>query len=129
MGGPRAAFGRFELDYWGNCVLQATEWADAQARHAGMPIGIAANAWEILAVDQPRFPSLWFRRRERDDYHLDVRLLKGNRQAVLDTNASPDVLHRVEMADGTPLCVVMPGPKYPELAERLARATATDGTR
>jgi hypothetical protein len=123
MGGPRAAFGRFELDYWGNCVLQAAEWADGQARRAGMPIGVAANAWEILVVDQPRFPSLWFRRREQDGYHLDVRLLKGPRQAVLDTNASPDVLHRVTMADGTPICVIMPGPQYPQLKERLARAS------
>ncbi len=127
MGGPKAAFGRFELDYWGNCVLQAAEWADGQARRARMPIGVAANAWEILAVDEPRFPSLWFRRREQDGYHLDVRLLKGPRQAVLDTNASPDVLHRVTMADGTPLCVVMPGPQYPELKERLARVSAPDG--
>jgi hypothetical protein len=121
MGGPRAAYGNFELDYWGNCVLQAAAWADSQARTAGMPIGIAANAWEIMAVDEPRFPSLWFRRREQPGYHIDVRLLKGPRQAVLDTNASPDVLHRVTMADGTPLCVIMPGPQYPELAERLAR--------
>jgi len=120
MGGPRAAYGSFELDYWGNCVLQATQWADGEARRAGIPIGIAANAWEILAVDQPRFSSLWFRRREQNGYHLDVRLLKGKRQAVLDTNASPDVIHRVTMADGTPLCVVMPGPQYPELAGRLA---------
>jgi len=126
MGGPRAAYGRFELDYWGNCVLQAAAWADTQARRAGFPIGIAANAWEIMAVDQPRFPSLWFRRREQDDYHLDVRLLKGNRQSVLDTNANPNVLHRVTMADGTPLCVVMPGPRYPELAERLARVAGQE---
>jgi 4-amino-4-deoxy-L-arabinose transferase-like glycosyltransferase len=129
MGGPRAAYGQFELDYWGNCVLQATRWADGEARRAGIPVGIAANAWEILAVDQPRFPSLWFRRREQDGYHLDVRLLKGQRKAVLDTNASPDVLHRVTMADGTPLCVVMPGPQYPELAERLARVSAPDPVR
>ena len=79
-----------------------------------------------MAVDQPRFPSLWFRRREQDDYHLDVRLLKGNRQSVLDTNANPNVLHRVTMADGTPLCVVMPGPRYPELAERLARVAGQE---
>jgi hypothetical protein len=125
MGGPRAAFGRFEMDYWGNCMLQAAGWADHQARRAGMPIGVAGNAWEILLVDEMRFPSLWFRRREEDGYHLDVRLLKGPRQAVLDTNARPDVLYRVTTADGAPLCVVVPGPEYPRLEERLARAPAS----
>jgi hypothetical protein len=125
MGGPRAAFGRFEMDYWGNCMLQAAAWADRQARRAGMPIGVAGNAWEILLADQPRFPSLWFRHREEDGYHLDVRLMKGPHQAVLDTNARPDVLYRVTTADGTPLCVILPGPEYSKLEERLTRAPAS----
>ena len=125
MGGPRAAFGRFEMDYWGNCMLQAASWADRQARRAGMPIGVAGNAWEILLADQPRFPSLWFRLREEDGYHLDVRLMKGPHQAVLDTNARPDVLYRVTTADGAPLCVIVPGPEYSKLEERLMRAPAS----
>jgi hypothetical protein len=125
MGGPRAAFGRYEMDYWGNCMLQVAAWADGQARRAGMPIGVAGNAWEILIVDELRFPSLWFRHMEEDGYHLDVRLLKGPHQAVLDTNARPDVLYRVTMADGAPLCVVVPGPEYPRLEERLARGPAS----
>jgi len=125
MGGPRAAFGRFEMDYWGNCMLQAAAWADRQARRAGMPIGVAGNAWEILLADQPRFPSLWFRHREEDGYHLDVRLMKGPHQAVLDTNARPDVLYRVTTADGAPLCVIVPGPEYSKLEERLMRAPAS----
>ena len=36
IGGPRGAFGRYDLDYWGNCVLEATEWAAAQAGRAGI---------------------------------------------------------------------------------------------
>ena len=27
-GGPRGAFGRYELDYWGNSLLQGAQWAD-----------------------------------------------------------------------------------------------------
>jgi hypothetical protein len=41
---PRGAFGRYDMDYWGNCVLEATEWAASQAERAGMPLGIASNA-------------------------------------------------------------------------------------
>src|SRR5207247_11167048 len=50
MGGPRAAYGRFELDYWGNCVLEATAWAEAQARRAGMQFGVADNACGYMAI-------------------------------------------------------------------------------
>jgi hypothetical protein len=119
VGGPRGAFGRFELDYWGNCVLQALEWSADQAERARMPVVVTANAWEVAVADLPRFRSLAFRRREHGGYHLDIRLLKGRRADVLDTSALPEVLHRVTMADGTPICVVLPGLEHRQLAERL----------
>jgi hypothetical protein len=127
MGGPRAAFGRFEMDYWGNCVLQAVEWSADQAERARMPVVVTANAWEVGVVDVTRFPSLAFRLRRHGDYHLDIRLLKGSRGDVIGTNAEPGILHRVTTADDTPLCVVLPGPEYPQLAERLARRAAAAG--
>jgi hypothetical protein len=121
IGGPRGAFGRFEMDYWGNCVLQAMKWSAGQAQAARMPVAITANAWEVGLMDAMRYPALGFRRREQGGYHLDVRLLKGSRNAVLETAARPDIVHRVATADGTPLCVVLPGPEYSHLEERLAR--------
>jgi Dolichyl-phosphate-mannose-protein mannosyltransferase len=126
IGGPRGAFGRFEMDYWGNCMLQAMDWSAQQAAQARIAVGVTGNAWEVAVVDKLRYPSLWFRRREHGAYHLDIRLLKGARNDVLDTAARPDVLHRVTTADGTPLCVVVPGPEYPELRQRLAGAAARD---
>ncbi len=107
IGGPRAAFGRYEMDYWGNCVLQAVAWSAASAGRAQMPIGVTANAWEVAVIDAARFPSIWFRMRQQGGYHLDIRLLKGSRQDVLDAVAHPDVVHRVTMSDGTPLCLVL----------------------
>ena len=123
IGGPRGAFGRFDMDYWGNCVLEATRWSADQARQAGMPLGVAANAWEVLVMDKDRYPSLWFRQARHGGYHFDIRLLKGSAQEVLGTAGNPDVLYRVTTADGTPLCVVLPGPEYPKLVERLTRVT------
>jgi hypothetical protein len=123
IGGPRAAFGQYEMDYWGNCVLQTVRWSAEQARVAQMPLGVAGNAWEIVAADTLRFPELWFRQRNTDSYHFDIRLLKGQRQAVLDTSASPDVIYRVTTRDGASLCVVMPGPLYPRFQERLAQVS------
>lgn len=121
IGGPRGAFGRFDMDYWGNCVLEATRWSADQARQAGMPLGATANAWEVLVMDMDRYPSLWFRQARHGGYHFDIRLLKGSAQEVLGTAGNPDVLYRVTTADGTPLCVVLPGPEYPKLVEHLSR--------
>jgi hypothetical protein len=124
MGGPRGAFGRYEMDYWGNCVLQAVHWSATQAEQARMPVVVTANAWEIAVADIPRFPSLGFQLRQRGGYHLDIRLLKGSRDDVIGTSRMPEILHRVTTADGTPLCVVLPGPEYPQLAARLAQSGA-----
>lgn len=125
MGGPRAAFGRYEMDYWGNCVLEAVRWSATQAEHARMPVVITSNAWEIAVADSTRFQSLAFRLRQRGGYHLDIRLLKGGRDDVIKTSRMPDILYRVTTADGTPLCVVLPGPEYPQLAARLAKTMST----
>ena len=126
IGGPRGAFGRFEMDYWGNCVFQATDWAAQRAEEARMPVGVAGNAWEVLLMDLSRFDSLWFERLFHRHYHLDVRLLKGPRGSMLETAADPNILYRVTTADGTPLCVILPGPDYQQLHERLsARGSVT----
>lgn len=124
IGGPRGAFGQYDMDYWGNCVLQAVEWSAEQAERAQMPVVITANAWEVAVVDMMRFQSLAFRLQRHGGAHLDIRLLKGTRRDVLGTNGNPDIVHRVTTADGTSLCVVMQGPEYPQLAERLAKASS-----
>jgi 4-amino-4-deoxy-L-arabinose transferase-like glycosyltransferase len=115
IGGPRGAFGRFEMDYWGNCVMQAVDWTAAQATAAGSPVGVSGNAWEVVVVDVMRHKSLYFRLPYRTGHHFLIWLLKGTRQDVLDANARGDIIHRVTTADGTPLCLVLPGPEYPRL--------------
>ena len=120
IGGPRGAFGRFEMDYWGNCLLDATNWASIQANKAGIPLGVAANAWEVLTMDILRYPSLYFRQERQGGFHLYIRLLKGSPGAIAAAAQDPDNVYRVETADGTPLCVVGTGPEYPELKARLA---------
>jgi hypothetical protein len=127
--GPRGAFGRYELDYWGNCVLEATAWAASQAQRAGMPLGVASNAWEVLAMDAGRFNNLYFRQQRHSGWHLNVILLKGSSEHVIAAAADPGALYRVRTADGTPLCVVLPGPEYPELQARLAASLEPDRTR
>jgi 4-amino-4-deoxy-L-arabinose transferase-like glycosyltransferase len=120
IGGPRGAFGRFDMDYWGNSVLQAVEWSAREAERAQMPIGVSGSAWEVVLADADRFKRLYFRLPYRSGYHFYIHLLKGTRQDVLDASQRGDILHRVTTADGTPLCVVIPGPEYPRFQERLA---------
>ena len=123
-GGPRGAFGRYDMDYWGNCVLEATRWAATQADRAGTALGIASNAWEILAMDAGRFNSLYFRQQRHPGWHFNVVLLKGSAEHIAAVAADPGALYRVETADGTPLCVVLPGPEYPQVQARLAYPAA-----
>jgi hypothetical protein len=119
-GGPRGAFGRYDMDYWGNCILEATGWAAAQAERAGMALGVASNAWEILAMDTGRFKRLYFRQQRHPGWHFNIVLLKGSSEHITAVAADPAALYRVRTADGTPLCVVLPGPEYPQLQARLS---------
>ena len=91
IGGPRGAFGRYDMDYWGNCILQAV-MVGRQAERARMPVVITANAWKIAVVDKMRFRSLDFRLQRHGGSHLDIRLLKGSRRDVLGTNAHPRIV-------------------------------------
>jgi hypothetical protein len=119
MGGPRSAFGRFDMDYWGNSMLQAVEWAARTAEGTGMALGVSGNPPQAVEADAGRFHSIWFARRESPDYHFDIRLLRGPRESVREFAARPDVLYRVTTADGTPLCVVLPGPAFGPLQDLL----------
>jgi hypothetical protein len=127
VGGPRGAFGRYDLDYWGNCILEATEWAAAQADRAGMALGVASNAWEVLAMDAGRFNTLYFRQQRHTGWHLNLILLKGSPKNLAEVAADPAALYRVQMADGTPLCVVLPGPEYAQVQARIAASIGPAG--
>jgi hypothetical protein len=120
IGGPSGAFGRFETDYWGNCMLQAVEWSADLASEVRMPLVVwSANLWEAVDADTPRFKSLIAAGRRSVDHHVDIRLLRGPRESVIQTASRPDVLYTVATADGAALCVVLPGPRYADVKERL----------
>jgi len=123
-GGPRAAFGRYELDYWGNSLLPAVAWVDRAARAAGTRVVISGSPHHVVRDDSQRFGSLQFVREEDGEPHVLVQLLRGRRADVLELAARPDILHAVTTADGTPLAVVVPGPRYVEVAGLLGRRGA-----
>lgn len=121
MGGPRAAFARYDMDYWGHSMLQAIAWADGLATRAQMPVVVSGNPPQNVQADAGRYRTLTFARRDSEAYHLDIRLLRGPRDSVREFADRPDVLYRVTTADGAPLCVVLPGPAFGALYARLNR--------
>jgi 4-amino-4-deoxy-L-arabinose transferase-like glycosyltransferase len=124
-GGPRGAFGRYELDYWGNSLLQGVEWVDRVARASGTRVVVSGRPHHIVRDDAQRFASLSFTREEDSAHHLEILVVRGPRQDVLDLAQRGDILHAVTTADGTPLTVVVPGPRYAEVEGLLHLAPAS----
>ena len=76
-GGPRRALLRFDLDYWGNCLVEAGRWCDDLARRAGVPLAVAGNPNEILVAEIPRHSALYAPPASARIHHLHVVLLGG----------------------------------------------------
>ena len=121
VGGPARAEGRFELDYWGNCLLQAQREIAELARVAGMPVVVSGHRWRLMGANAGRIPQLAVTRPEAARHHLEILLHRGTRAQIAALRARGDVLLSVETADGARLCSVVPGPAYDELAARLRR--------
>ena len=118
VGGPRGAFTKFDMDYWGNCVLQAVAWSAQTAQLSGRPIAISGNPWHLVQLDAERFrESLFFTAPFDRRHYLNVRL---NRGGVRELATREDALYRVQTADGAVLCVVLPGPAFAELQPHLS---------
>ena len=120
-GGPRGAVGRYELDYWGNCLLQAQRQIASLARTAGMPVVVSGHRWRQMGANAARLPQLVVRRPEGASHHVEIVLHRGPRAWIEALAARDDVIAGVETADGARLCSVVPGPAFGELAARLRR--------
>jgi hypothetical protein len=120
-GGPARAEGRFELDYWGNCLWQAQREIAVMARAAGMPIVVSGHRWRLMGANAGRLPQLAVTRPEAARHHLEILLHRGTRAQIEALRARGDVLLSVDTADGARLCSVVPGPAYGQLAARLRR--------
>jgi hypothetical protein len=118
-GGPRGAFARYELDYWGNCVLQAVAWSADIARLSGRPITVSGNPWHLVQLNSERFRELSFTPREGGQHYLEIRLNRGSQEGVIELANNSQALYRVQTPDGAVLCVVLPGPAFGQLEPYL----------
>jgi hypothetical protein len=107
VGGVKGAHRDYEVDYWGNCVREATEWVFAH-RGAHRPTIIGSNrGWvhEFL----PNDPT--FEYSQENVGHFYVHHLRYDGEiARLDTLTSGEAPLHIVQADGVPLCFVQKGP-------------------
>ena len=123
IGGPRGAFGRFDMDYWGNCVLQEVQWADRLARRSGVPLVVSGQPPHVVQIDAGRFDSLSSAGPEQGLHHLEIAPVWGPRSEVSSALARGDVLHWVSTSDGAVLCITTKGPRFAEVAASLKPAS------
>lgn len=119
VGGPRGALGRYDMDYWGNCLLEAVQWSAGLAQRAGQAATVSGEPWQLIQLDAERYRQLMFTLPYRNEHQIDVRLLRGPADGVLQLATRPDVLHAVRTHDGAVLCVVLPGPLFWQLQRAL----------
>jgi hypothetical protein len=124
-GGPRGATRRFELDYWGNSLLQATEWTARLATRSGVPLCISGHPYSVVRGNAQRFKSLYSEWPSRRAHHIELVLARGPRAGLRRLAARQDTLHVIKTADGAPLVYVLPGPRIDEVRHRIIEATAT----
>jgi hypothetical protein len=119
VGGPRGAFAKFDMDYWGNCMLEAVAWSAKMGELSGRQLTISGDPWPLVQVDAQRFPQLIFTNPNRGTHHLAVVLNRLSAKGVAELASREDALYRVRTADGAVLCVVLPGPAFAELRAPL----------
>lgn len=119
VGGPRGAFARYDMDYWGNCVLEGVSWAAKAAQLSGVPIVVSGEPSHLIQLDSERFHQLSFVPPSRNQHQIDIRLARGSAENVSGLASRADALYRVQTPDGALLCVVEPGPAFAQIASRL----------
>ena len=121
VGGPRRAYARYDMDYWGNCILQAVEWAVETARSSGTLITISGTPSHLVQLDSERFREVYFTYPSRNRHYFDIQLARGQVPALRKLVRDP-ALYQVRTPDGALLCTVRPGPAFAEW-EALRRQT------
>ena len=129
-GGPQAAFTRFELDYWGNCLYPAMQDAAGIARATGAPITVSGRQDRQLLLNAPRVPEVAVVSPRLSRHELEINMLRGRRADLRAFTQRDDVVWWVTTSDGAKLCAVLRGPEFGRLQERLdARAVRLPGSR
>jgi hypothetical protein len=102
-GGPANAFARYDLDYWGNCLVAALD--GIRTNTTARPVYVTGWPMLILEADLSRFPGFALVEPTDPRAMYSVRLARGSRDELLDFARQP-LITRVTTADGALLCGV-----------------------
>jgi len=80
----------------------------ARAQEKGARLVVSGYPPHVVRDEARRRPSLQSAR-EGERPQIEVLVLRGSREAVLELASRTDVLHRVTTADGATLAIVVPG--------------------
>ena len=72
VGGPRAAYMRFEMDYWGNCLFEAVKQTADVARAASAPVTISGRREHQLRLNAARVHDVVISGRNDRSHELEV---------------------------------------------------------
>lgn len=128
-GGPQAAFSRFELDYWGNCLYPAMRDAAHLARATAAPVTISGRQDRQLLLNAPRVPEVAVVPPRLARHELEINMMRGRRAHLRAYTQRDDVVWWVTTSDGAKLCAVLRGPEFGRLERRLeARGVRLPGS-
>lgn len=125
VGGPNGAFKRYDIDYWGNCILQAIEWGAEKARSSGVTVTISGQPHHLVQQNAERFAEVRYVPEEWGRHQLHISLARGTRQQLRQMEARR-ALHQVKTPDGALLCTITAGPALDEFGQTAGRATSPE---
>ena len=125
VGGPNGAFKRYELDYWGNCMLQAVEWGAHVARRSGTTVTMAGHPNHLVQQNAERYPEVIYVHDDLRKHQLYVKLARGSRHDLREL-AAREALHQVTTPDGALLCTIMAGPALADFGRMTGRARSPE---
>lgn len=117
VGGTAGAYGRFELDYHGNCFKQVADQAAQWARNHNQPLRISANFGHFAEHYAASTPWLEYAHsREAADLHIEI--LRHDPTTLQRMRQELTTTHYAVTVEEVPLCLGLQGhaPQPPKFA-------------
>jgi hypothetical protein len=122
VGGPQGAFARYEMDYWGNCILEGVKYGARMGRWFDAPVFMSGHPAHLVRFNADRFPEVQFTELSERRHHMYIVTARGEVESFMRLVTGP-ALFRVRTPDGAVLCSVIAGPAYWDLGSRSPDAT------
>ena len=125
VGGPRAAYMRFEMDYWGNCLFEAVkQTADVARRGERARHNLRTSRAPVEAERRTLYTTSSSRAATTALMSWKSYSFEARGDELRAFSRRSDILWYVTMSDGAALCAVTQGPQFQRLRDRLEQQGA-----